>query len=253
MLACQTYPHWHATLISDASTDSTNSLLADYIQTHSLEDKVTFIVNAERRGALYNIVSAARNVPGHKVICLYDGDDWLANEQVLDYYAYLYTTYNTWLTYGQFVEFPSRAIGFCTPYSIDTIRNNEFRTIDNIPSHLRTFYAWLFHLIPEDALKKDGEFYRMTWDQAIMFPMIEMAGERHLFVPQATYIYNSGNPINDHKVDGELQSSLAREIKAKERFQRLENEPESQMGKAPCQNVYFTMEDVWMRYMKGEQ
>ena len=62
----------------------------------------------------------------------------------------------------------------------------------------------------------------MTWDMAIMLPLMEMAGERHFFVRNITYIYNDSNPINDHKVNKILQSQLASLIRLKPRYQRLE-------------------------------
>ena len=251
ILAHQTYPHWHATVVSDASTDTTHIQLAEYIETHNLQDKITLIVNSERHGALYNIVSVARGLPGNKVICLYDGDDFLAHENVLLYYAYLYDTYNVWLTYGQFRSLCSRAMGFCTPYNAETISNNQFRSTQNIPSHFRTFYAWLFQKIPEDVLKKDGEFYQMTWDQAIMFPLIEMAGERHLCIPQVTYIYNDSNPINDHKVDSKLQSALARQIRTRPKFQRLADESKAQARKKSCKRIYFDASKFFKLYEKS--
>ena len=54
-----------------------------------------------------------------------------------------------------------------------------FRDYVHMPTHLRTFYAWLFKKINLEDLLLDGEFFKMTGDQAILYPMIEMAGERH--------------------------------------------------------------------------
>jgi hypothetical protein len=53
-----------------------------------------------------------------------------------------------------------------------------------------------------------GKFYQMTWDKAMMIPMIEMAGERYKYIPEVLYVYNNSNPINDHKVDSSLQTNL---------------------------------------------
>ena len=61
----------------------------------------------------------------------------------------------------------------------------------------------------------------MTWDQAIMFPMIEMAAERHAFIPEVTYVYNVVNPINDNKVDPQLQRDLEEFIRSRQPYERL--------------------------------
>jgi hypothetical protein len=64
----------------------------------------------------------------------------------------------------------------------------------------------------------------MTWDQAIMFPMLEMAGKRHAFLSEVLYIYNTTNPINDNKVNPKLQNDLESLIRSKLAYARL---PES--------------------------
>jgi hypothetical protein len=40
---------------------------------------------------------------------------------------------------------------------------------------------------------------------AIMLPMLEMAGERHYFVKNVNYRYNTLNSLNDNKIDPPLQ------------------------------------------------
>ena len=47
----------------------------------------------------------------------------------------------------------------------------------------------------------------MAWDLAIMFPMVEMAGQHSKFVNEILYIYNTP-PINDHKLNVSYQTNL---------------------------------------------
>jgi hypothetical protein len=61
----------------------------------------------------------------------------------------------------------------------------------------------------------------MAWDQAIMFPMLEMSGHRAKFISEVLYIYNAANPINDCKVDRQLQRSLETVIRMQKRYDRL--------------------------------
>jgi hypothetical protein len=49
-----------------------------------------------------------------------------------------------------------------------------------------------------------------------------MAGERHAYIPEVTYVYNMSNPINDNKVNAQLQRGLEALIRAKPPYQRLE-------------------------------
>jgi len=62
----------------------------------------------------------------------------------------------------------------------------------------------------------------MAWDLAFMFPMLEMAQERHCFISDILYVYNNDNPINDHKVDTPLQLSTDRYIRQKNRYSRID-------------------------------
>jgi hypothetical protein len=105
------------------------------------------------------------------------------------------------------------------------VENNAFRDFQHLPTHLRTFYAWLFKKIKLEDLLYLGEFYPMTWDMAMMFPMIEMAGERHQFIPEIMYIYNDENSISDHHISRQFQAYLAQLIKKKTRYKRLSERP----------------------------
>jgi hypothetical protein len=65
----------------------------------------------------------------------------------------------------------------------------------------------------------------MTSDFATMFPMIEMAGERHAFISDILYVYNMSNELNDHKVDAELQRNLDVFIREMPPYSRLDQSP----------------------------
>jgi len=58
----------------------------------------------------------------------------------------------------------------------------------------------------------------MAWDLSFMFPMLEMSGPKSQYIKDVLYIYNLGNPLNDHKVDNQYQLALERQIRAKEKY-----------------------------------
>ena len=74
------------------------------------------------------------------------------------------------------------------------------RKYDFIWSHLRTCYAGLYKLIPPSRWLEDGQYYRVTWDVAIMLNLIDMARDHVYFIPDVLYQYNFDNPINDFKI-----------------------------------------------------
>jgi hypothetical protein len=70
----------------------------------------------------------------------------------------------------------------------------------------------------------------MAWDQAIMFPMLEMSGHRAKFISEVLYIYNAANPLNDYKVDRSSQRSLETVIRMQKRYDRLKSAPSVKNG-----------------------
>ena len=56
-------------------------------------------------------------------------------------------------------------------------------------------------------------FYPMTWDLAIMFPMLEMSGGKFMFIRDILCIYNEDNVLNDTKVDSTEQRKLDKYIR----------------------------------------
>ncbi len=64
----------------------------------------------------------------------------------------------------------------------------------------------------------------MTWDMAFMFPMLEMSAKKHFhFISDILYIYNVNNPINDHRVNSQLQNDLDKYIRAMPPYAPLDN------------------------------
>jgi hypothetical protein len=64
---------------------------------------------------------------------------------------------------------------------------------DWVSSHLKTFYAGLFKRIPQDYFMRKGAFLRSAGDCAIMFSLLELAGEHCRFIEDVLYIYNTQN------------------------------------------------------------
>lgn len=208
----QEYTNYRIIYVDDNSPDSTGDLVEAHTKQQQQEHKMTLIKNTERVGALANIYKAAQLCRKDEIIVLLDGDDWLAHEYVLAHLNEVYQDPHVWITYGQFLWFPFSLEGFSHNTPSDVILNNSFRSAAWSATHLRTFYAALFQKIKKEDLMYGDRFYPMTWDLAIMYPMMEMAGFHSKFIPEILYVYNSENSINDHKVDIGLQGNCGRDI-----------------------------------------
>ncbi len=217
----QSYQNYRVIFIDDASPDSTGLLAKSYIKMSGQEKRVTFIQNEKRVGALANIYHAAWLCDPTEIIVNLDGDDWLADEEVLSTLSRVYDDPDVWMTYGQFVMYPCGTMGWAEQVPSVVIENNLFRAYLWVTSHLRSYYAGLFQKINREDLLNEGEFFPMAGDLALMFPMLEMAGIHSRFVPDVLYIYNIATSNNDYKVDHSLQLHLTSVIRSKEKYKPL--------------------------------
>jgi glycosyltransferase involved in cell wall biosynthesis len=218
----QDYEEFRAIYIDDCSSDGTGQLVRQFLADHNSGNVINLIRNAFRVGALENLYNAIHICSDDEIVILLDGDDWLAHNGVLAKINDVYTKTNCWMTYGQYRSWPNNMFGLSAGIPSDVIETNSFRRSEWRSSHLRSFYAWLFKLIKrEDLLNPNGTFYQMAGDQAIMFPMLEMSGYRAKFIADVLYTYNAANPINDHKVDRQLQRTLETKIRQQTPYARL--------------------------------
>lgn len=220
----QTYKDWECIIMDDNSSDGSNKIINDSIMNDS---RFKLITNDSNVGALNNIFTGVKNYcNGDDIVFILDGDDWFSDNGVVQYINDVYAVGDTWLTYGQFQPASETYSNYCRPLYFDT---SEYRSLmlGNLSmwstSHLRTFKAFLFNNIKEYDLKdENGEFYRISYDIAIMFPMIEMCGNARMkFIDRVCYIYNDLNPINDMKVNPSFQIVTTKKILSKPKYNKL--------------------------------
>ena len=96
------------------------------------------------------------------------------------------------------------------------IRDSQWRA-----SHLRTFKYKLWKHLDKNDLKEGDKYYEMTYDQAIMLPLLEMASERSKYIPEVLLTYNKENPLNVDKIKAKQQSDLAQKIRNKKPYTRI--------------------------------
>jgi glycosyltransferase involved in cell wall biosynthesis len=204
----QDYDNFHVYVVNDCSTDDTLAKLKTFLSSHPRAGKVTLIDNKKRVGAMANYYAVIHAIPDHVIVLNVDGDDWLSGSDVLAYINDVYTDERIWLTYGQYLEYPHKTVGFCAGYPAQVILQNSFRKHGLPISHLRTYYAWLFKRLKKEDLMYNGEFVQATCDKVMMVPMVEMTGGRFRCITDILYIYNAINPISDMRIYGHMQGLI---------------------------------------------
>jgi glycosyltransferase involved in cell wall biosynthesis len=197
--------------IDDCSGDRTHAivsaLLAERID-------VMAIKQSERLWATANIDFAIRECCSNpeSVIFVVDGDDWLTCPTAIAEMMECHKTADVvWSRY----ENSDGGRTWCGPLTGNDIRHHPWVT-----SHLSSFKKFLYDSInPVDFLDADGKPYRMTYDHAMMLPMLEQVPpERRRFYDKVLYTYNRENPENDSKVNFNEQERMAARIRAQKPY-----------------------------------
>ncbi|BDC34772.1 hypothetical protein Noda2021_07300 [Candidatus Dependentiae bacterium Noda2021] len=218
----QEYENYRVIYVDDCSTDGTGQRVEELVKELGQQHRFMIVHNKTRRGAMANWVMAVWLCDAHEVVVSLDGDDWFAHERVLTYLDSVYQDPNVWMTYGQFIIDGSNQVGWCREIPQDIIAHNQFRDYAWVTSHLRSFYAGLFHGIPKEDFMAQGQFYPSAADLAIMYPLLERAGTHSRFVPEILYVYNRSNPLNDERVDYSLQTNVGLYIRAQKKHAPVE-------------------------------
>lgn len=207
--------------IDDDSTDGTTAAWTPHINKN--DPRFTYITHGRGRRcwSLQNIILAINEYgqPGD-VVVIVDGDDWLAHPGVLKRLNEAYVA-GAWMTYGSFID--THAQTWLGPYPQAVVQAGAFRKHAFQGSHLKTFKIELFDKIRAMDLRDDnGEFFHTAGDVALMLPMLEMACERAVYIPEVLYIYNMATPDADHVLDPEEQVRVRDLIYARAPYSRLE-------------------------------
>ncbi len=161
------------------------------------------------------------------IVVIVDGDDWLFNKKSLSYINDFYNNNpECWMMYGS-SKWTNSMKCCARKYTSEDFK--DLRKVQFKVSHIRTFRAGLYAKIAEqdenyDCMKDNsGNWYKMTYDVAMFLPMLEMAGEKHVFYNETPlYVYNRENPISDDKVNQNLQTAIHLQINKKKRFHKIE-------------------------------
>ena len=224
----QDYDDFRIIFTDDASHDQTFNRVSDIVNRSGKAGKVSLIKNDSRQGALANLYTMIHSCADDEIVLTLDGDDWFPDVGVLKKLNQVYQN-DVWITYGQYKNSHDGGCGVARQYSDSAIFNNTFRQAAWGASHLRTFYAWLFKRIRKEDLMYQGKFFQMTWDFAMMLPMLEMSGKHSQFLNDILYVYNLENPLNDHKIDKNLQHHLDKHIRGMTKYART-NPPPTTIG-----------------------
>lgn len=224
-IASQDYKNWHCYLIDDHSTDNSNKIVKEKINSLSknIREKFSIIENSSNQGALKNQVTTIKKYCNNDdIIVLLDGDDSLKNDPYI--FELLNSTYHQGyeFTYGSCWSLADNIPLIAQDYPEHIKQTKKFRDFHFnwiLPyTHLRTFRKKLINDIPEDIFKNDkNEWLRAGGDVTLFYETIERANPTKIkAIKEILVNYNDKNPLNDYKINNNEQTAnLKRALKKK--------------------------------------
>jgi glycosyltransferase involved in cell wall biosynthesis len=219
----QVFAEWRAYVTVDPCGDRT---FEEALSARCGDRRIEVTRNPVRRFAMLNLKLAIERSQAHPddVIVVLDGDDWFSTPNALQTIDETYRRFDCWITYGSWIADrqdiePDRR-GMWPAYPENT---NDFRTADWRATAVRTWKKWLWDLIDDrDFRDRERNYFRVTEDQAVMLPMLEMSGtDRARHIPETLMVYNRSSPHACGLTRCEEMLSNSRYIRALPPYPRL--------------------------------
>lgn len=226
----QSYSNYLAVYGYDKSTDDTLEHLTDAVK----DDPKFSVFHNPNPGCFLNCfmgtykhLRETGQIQTDDIIVEIDGDDWLLHPFVLQYLNQIYQQDNIWMSYGQYIHYPSGELGGHYHLHLDSQvdATNSYRMYTFPYSHLKTYKAFLLDQVTDADLidPETGNYFNAAADFALCMPLVEMAGKSRIFrVDEPLYVYNvSENLESETNNRVELQKQIEmriRQIKPKARL-----------------------------------
>lgn len=223
-LKIQNFTNFEVYFIDDMSTDNT---LEHYYSEIGNDTRFNITINTEKKYALRNTVDCLNNLnlDDDAVIIQVDGDDFLYDENSIGKVVECYNYTGCWVTYGSYINKSSGLRGACSSkLPKEIIENQEIRKYPWVTSHLKTFKYGIFKkILIQDLKDKHGEWLKTAWDLALMYPLIEMACEKVVYIPEILYVYNDESEISDVKINKTDQDLTDEYLRGKPKYKKVNN------------------------------
>lgn len=201
----QTHEDWTHHFIDAKSDDDT----LDYAtRAAGCDSRVHLWRNKERTDIFDNLLPIWRSFHDEDIIVWLDGDDRLAHDGALETVLRAHAG-GALVTYGQFV-WPDGTLGTAAQVGYNP-RKETWRA-----THLKTWRAGLLKHLRDSDLRdpETGRYSNLVTDMPIMFALLELVGERAVFIPEVLHRYSGARHMRAHPEDQELELERVRWIRA---------------------------------------
>ena len=165
---------------------------------------------------IYNYLKNNNFIDEEDVIIEIDADDWLLDSFVLEKINKAYQNKKTYMTYGQYIEYPKGELGgHFNMYIEDNVDQlNAYRRAPFAYSHLRTYKSWLLDKITDKDLinPQTNKYFKHAGDFALCMPMVELVGKKHITrINEPIYVLNRHDDLENeskHSLNSQKESDV---------------------------------------------
>jgi len=223
----QSCPEWELFVTIDPCGDGTAE---QALRAAEGDPRVHIQVNPIRLFAAENLARGVTRSGAalEDVLVILDGDDWFATDDALRILDDAYRRHDCWMTYGSWVSEPPDLEGLrAGRWPAYPAGTSDFRGTEWLGTAPRTWKRWLWDLIDDRDLRDaEGRYFRVSEDQAVMLPMLEMCGtERARHVPEVLMVYNRASPHAVGLTRTEEMFANAAYIRTRPPYHRLVGKP----------------------------
>jgi glycosyltransferase involved in cell wall biosynthesis len=193
----QTYQNWKVIYYNACSEDKTGEIVQEYA---AKEPRIQYFTSDERHRKNWFFEQTMKNgwVRDNDIVVVLDGDDFFANEEVLNYMNEVYNQSNCWVTYGGMIvwnggDSTQEAFPQNSEPPFEVKRDKLYRQDMWRYSHMRTCRGFLWNRLNVSDLKSvhDGEYMTLD-DLSTVYAFLEMSPADKIFrVPETIYIWNN--------------------------------------------------------------
>lgn len=184
----QSYPHFRVIYLNNGHGVESYNRARNFISKSGYDEKVTFIKNSNEKQLFDIFYQAIHSCKDDEIVIHLEGTDWLANDHVLEKLNKAYMDPDVWLTYGDYMDYPSLKKQEMEPTVNKMLR--EFKA-DKAPwmlSHLKTYYAGLLkELTP--TLDGLNEKVASDGDKMLMLSLLKVGKWHVRFIPEVLSIH----------------------------------------------------------------
>jgi glycosyltransferase involved in cell wall biosynthesis len=208
--------------IDDASTDGTYEKIHEWLALHP-DNRVEIIRREERCGGTFNTLAGIGSALDDSIVIELNGDDWLPDRDVLDFFNRVYADESVWMTYNSFRNSNGPPSANARGFTKEVIERNSFRDQKGWQaSHLHTFRKRLFNHLDDSVFvdPETGVYWECADDQALYLSLLELSGRHSRHMNRITCVYNFWESSHSHK-DLAGSVAVAERIRRGKRFQPL--------------------------------